>query len=314
MNKQTIFYTITSVAIIIVVLVSYFQFFSNRKDPIVLGSSINDFYAQRKSQISKPPKRILGAEEPIVRAESAILMLTDNKYPLYEKNSEVSVPVASITKVMTALVALDLYENNEIITVKKEAVEGVPTSKIFISTNEKISFESLFYGMLMASGNDAARAIAVGKMDEADFLEKMNEKALALGMNNTKFYDPAGLSDEGRSTAKDVAIMFSYALKNQMFAKVVSTPEFEVKNEEGKVYQLKNSNRLITGEIPFEGQVLGGKTGLTEMAGHTLVCAATREGKTLISVILKTFADTKPASAEETKKLLDWGFDSYTFN
>jgi D-alanyl-D-alanine carboxypeptidase (penicillin-binding protein 5/6) len=134
-----------------------------------------------------------------------------------------------------------------------------------------------------------------------------------LGLKNTHFKDVAGLDDSGRSTAKDIAILFSYGLSNPEFAKIVSTPELDVSSVDGKeIHKLKNSDRLVTGEIPLEG-IIGGKTGFTPDAGHTLVSAATRDGQTLVAVVLKTASDSKVASAQEVKKLLTWGFESYIF-
>jgi D-alanyl-D-alanine carboxypeptidase len=141
----------------------------------------------------------------------------------------------------------------------------------------------------------------------------MNEKASEIGMKDTQFKDPAGLDDTGHSTAFDMAILFSYAIKNQTFKTVVGTAEKEIYSTDGSVvHKLKNTNRLTTQEIPFDG-VIGGKTGFTPDAGHALVCAAEKNGVTLISVVIKTASSANSASAEETRKLLSWGFESYTF-
>lgn len=278
----------------------------------VLGTSINNFYLNKKVTVVKPPVRKSGIPDPYIRAGAAMLLNDQGKYPLYSKNADTPVPIASITKVMTAAVVLDIYKLDDKIKVKKEATE-VMGSKINLETNEKITVESLLYGLLMNSGNDTAMALATGKLTLDQFVAKMNEKAKEFGLENTSFKDPAGLDDSGRSNAKDIALLFSYMLKNETFLKIVGTAEYEIASTDGKItHQLKNSNRIVNGELPFEG-VIGGKTGFTPDAGHGLVCAASRDSNTLIAVILKTDSSSVSASAEENRKLLDWGFSSFDF-
>lgn len=278
----------------------------------VLGASINRFYSDKVLEVKKPPTRKDTAKDPIINTSSAILIRAEDKYPLYEKKSETQAPVASITKVMTAVLALELYKLEDIVEVKKENTEVIP-SKIFLITGEKMTVSNLLHGALISSGNDAANALATFKMTRQEFVNKMNEKALELGMLNTKFMDPAGLDDDGRSSAKDIAILFSYALKNDTFKSIISKSEYQAVSVDGsQTHDLKNSNRMITGELPLDG-VIGGKTGFTLDAGHTLVCAASRNNQTLVAVVLNTASNAPSASAEENRKLLSWGFDSFIF-
>jgi len=293
-------------------LAFWFFAFSNKGNGRVLGTSINSFYAGKVLDVSSPPVKKSGATEPKINSESAILIHESTKYPLYAKKSDFQVPIASLTKVMTAIVALEIYKLDDVLEVKKESVEVTP-SIMGLEVGEKITVENLLYGLLMNSGNDAALALSSGKTTKDEFISKMNKKSKELGLLNTEFKDPAGLDDQGRSTAIDVAVLFSYALKKTEFQKIIQTGETEVKSVDQKtVHPLKNSNRLTTGEIPLDG-IVGGKTGYTPDAGHTLVCAATRNGHTLISVILKTYSNAPSATAEETRSLLTWGFESYDF-
>jgi D-alanyl-D-alanine carboxypeptidase len=310
MNKKIII--LSGIILIVVAGCAYFMFSKKESTGRVLGASINKFYSDKLVSVKSPPVKNPGVNDPIINAESAILIRADDKYPLYEKNSTERAPVASITKIMTAIVSLENYNLDDVVEVKKENTEVIP-SKIFLVTGEKITVDNLLHGALIASGNDAAMALSTYKMTQPEFVAKMNEKAGELGMVDTKFMDPAGLNDDGRSTAKDIAILFSYALKNDTFKSIVSTSEYKAVSVDGsQTHDLKNSNRMITGELPLDG-VVGGKTGFTLDAGHTLVCAATRNNETLVAVVLKTISNAPSASAEENRKLLSWGFESFKF-
>jgi D-alanyl-D-alanine carboxypeptidase len=298
--------------IIILVLAGYFLLTRKTSNPMVLGSSINNFYLEKTVKVEKHPSKIADIKDPNILADAAFLIDKKTKYPLFEKNSLKQVPIASITKVMTATVALDLYKLSDVVEVKKEDIE-VEGSKVFLKAGEKITVENLLYCLLMNSGNDAALTLSDAKITRAEFIVLMNKKAEFLGLESTAFFDPAGLNDQGHSSARDVALLFANALSNKDFEKIVSTAEKDVTSVDGvEVHKLKNSDRLTTGEIPLDG-VIGGKTGFTYDAGHTLVTAASKNNSTIIGVVLKTFSDTPSASAAEMKKLLDWGFTSYTF-
>jgi len=298
--------------LIILAFAGYFLLTKKSNNPMVLGTSVNSFYLEKTVKVEKHPDKIPGVKDPNVLADSIFLIDKSSKYPLFEKNAEKQTAIASITKVMTATVALDLYKLSDVVEVKKEDTE-VEGSKVFLKTGEKITIENLLYCLLMNSGNDAALALSDSKVSREEFIELMNKKAHFLGLTSTRFADPAGLNDEGRSSARDVALLFANALSNSDFVKIVSTAEKEVASVDGSVtHTLKNSDRLTTGEIPLEG-VIGGKTGFTYDAGHTLVTAATKNNATIIGVVLKTFSDAPSASAAEMKKLLEWGFASYIF-
>ena len=310
--KRNLFYIISSVLLIIAAVVFFTTSRNLKSQPKILGASINNFYSTKNIKIEPPPKRKDGIGDPMINANAAILIYKSNKYPLYSLNGNASVSIASITKVMTAVVALDIYKLDDVITVDDEAAKVIP-SKIYLKTGEQIRFEDLLFGLLMNSGNDAAKAIARGRMPEDQFIALMNKKSKELNLNDTEFKDVAGLDDGGHSCARDVAILFAYALDNPTFQKTISTSEKDISSIDGMItHKLKNSDRLTTGEIPIDG-IIGGKTGYTPDAGHTLVTAAQRDGRTLIAVVLKTDEDTPSASAKETKKLLSWGFDSFEF-
>lgn len=310
MNKKIIFYGLALILVALAFAIYFFQ--APKTNGLVLGSSINSFYQRKAVEASQPPSKKSEARDPVIYADYAVLIEDQLKYPLYQKGSREVVPIASITKVMTALVALDLYEPDDVLTVSSRSAK-IEGSKVGLRADEKITFENIIYGLMMNSGNDAAETIAENAEGDEDFVKKMNEKAHEIGMDDTVFFDPAGLNDDGRSTAFDIAVLFSFALKNEFFKTVVSTPEKQISSVTGEItHDLKNSNRLITSEVPLDG-VIGGKTGFTLAAGHGLVSAAEQNGVRLICVVLKTHSSANDASAIESRKLLSWGFESYIF-
>lgn len=311
MKKRVLF---IFVFITIAALIPVGIFYKNSKySGRVLGSSINAFYSKKSINVSRPPAKKDDVKDPLIYADYAVLMDDASKYILYQKSANTMVPIASMTKVMTALVSLDLYKLGDVIKAPKEAV-AISGSKIGLITDESITVENTLYGMLMNSGNDAAEMLSrSSSVSRDDFIKLMNEKASEIGMKNTLYKDPAGLDDTGHSTAFDMAVLFSYAIKNDTFKTIVGTAEKDISSTDGLItHQLKNTNRLTTQEIPFEG-IIGGKTGFTLEAGHALVCAAENNGVRLISVIIKTQSSANNASAQETSKLLSWGFDSFNF-
>ncbi|MDH4358556.1 MAG: hypothetical protein OEV37_01230 [Candidatus Berkelbacteria bacterium] len=308
--KKTIISFLLVTILVGIGLLAKFIYFSDETGQ-VLGSSVN-YYKEKVVVPQKPPVMKAGAKEPQILAESAVLILNSNKYVLYDKNSGTRVPIASITKIMTALVSAGLFGEDEVVEIKPEYL-NVEGSKINLLSGEKITYGNLLYGLLVNSGNDAAKAIANAKTTEDEFISLMNQKAEEIGLVDTRFKDPAGLNDSGFSTAREVTILFSQAIKNEGILKRIKTGKIEIKSVDEQIsHPLENSNRLVNGEIELAG-VIGGKTGFTYSAGHTLVCAATRNEITLVSVVLKTKYDTKAASAVETQKLLEWGFNSFVF-
>lgn len=246
--------------------------------------------------ILSPVPRARAAE---VSASSAILMDGGTGTVLYEKNAHEQRLIASITKLMTALVALESgHDLEEEITVPAEWT-GVEGSSIYLRPGERITLETLLYGMLLQSGNDAATAVAqvcAGSVEA--FSECMNAKAEQLGMKDSHFTNPSGLNDEGHySTAYDMALLARACLENDTLSQIVATKSVALG---GRVFT--NHNKLLW---QYEGCV-GMKTGYTEKAGRTLVSAAERDGMTLICVTLNDPNDWADHTA-----LFDRGFSGY---
>lgn len=270
----------------------------------------------KRAEIAKLPKRKEKSRDPQIWAKNYILMDVTNSYPLMEKDSHTLVPIASTTKIMTALIVLDNYKMDEVVTISQNAATQIG-SEINLRMNEKLTVKSLLYALLIKSGNDAAMAFAEhmnpGGVEE--FVRKMNKKAEYLGLKDTLFKDPAGLDDTSKSTAFDLAILASYAMRNKDFRSIVKTPEYTITSLDGKLsHELKTSNRLIKSDEPFFlSYATGIKTGFTPEAGHCLIASAEKDSINLVSVILHTNEDTIEASAKESKKLLQWGYDNYNF-
>jgi D-alanyl-D-alanine carboxypeptidase (penicillin-binding protein 5/6) len=231
----------------------------------------------------------------------AVLIDFESGRVLYEKNARNKVPMASTTKIMTAIVAIENSDLNDMVEVSKRAAL-VGGSQIKIVKGQKYSMNDLLNGLLINSGNDAAIAIAehVGGSVEI-FLNMMNEKAKELGAYNTQFKSPHGLDIPGHySTAYDLAVITRYALENKTFSRIVSS-----KSAWFPTGILNNTNELLS---LYEGAD-GVKTGYTGLAGRCLVASATRNKMKLISVVLN--APTKTERARSSKVILDYGFANY---
>lgn len=239
--------------------------------------------------------------DPVIDAAAAIVIEAESGRVLYSKNATAKRSIASTTKIMTALIALENGNLEDIVTVSKKAA-SVRGSNINLQTGQKFRLKELLYGLLLNSGNDAAVAIAehIGGTEEK-FAEMMNAEAKRLGAENTNYITPHGLDRDGQySTAYDLAIITRHALKNPVFAEIVST---NISNIPGR--QLYNTNELLEVYPGADGV----KTGYTGKAGRCLVASATRSGMRLISVVLGS--PTRYKRAASSKAVLDYAFKTY---
>lgn len=212
-----------------------------------------------------------------VSAAAAVLMDADSGRLLYEKNGEKRMLIASTTKLMTALVALEQGGLQQEITVTGGHMEE--GSSMYLRPGEKLTLETLLYGLLLSSGNDAALAVTECMGGAVPFVARMNEKAAELGMENTHFANPNGLDDEAHySTAEDMAKLAAAAMDDPVLRRVASTKTARIGGR-----TLTNHNKLLS---RVEGCV-GLKTGYTRAAGRTLVSCAERDGVRLVAVTLQ---------------------------
>lgn len=224
---------------------------------------------------------------------------------LYQKDADISFPIASTTKIMTALVASEYYKSNSVLKVMIGA--GVSGSKIGLVSGEDLSFRSLLYGMLLSSGNDAAYTLAENYSGGVlGFVSAMNEKAAQLNLQNTHFDNPAGFdSPRHFSSAKDLAIITEEALKNSELAQVFATKKTSIVSLDKKyTHTLSNLNKLLS---QVKG-VLGVKTGYTEGAKENLVTFVNRNGHQILTVVLGS--DDRFG---ESTKLIEWVYSNFTW-
>lgn len=245
------------------------------------------------------------AEDEITSsARSAILIERHTGQVLLSHNAHEALPMASTTKVMTALMALEYGRLDEIVTVGRSAY-GVPGTSIYLNLGEKISLKDLLYGLMLASGNDAAVAIAEHIGGDVDtFCRMMTERAAELGCTDTVFVNPNGLPVKGHhTTAYDLAMIAREAMQHETFRGIVSTQRASIPWE-GRTYPriLNNKNRLLSS---YEGAT-GIKTGYTKAAGRCLVFGAKRDGLEVVGVVLNC-SDW----FEEAARLMDQGFALY---
>ncbi|WP_445669843.1 D-alanyl-D-alanine carboxypeptidase family protein [Paenibacillus sp. FSL R5-0810] len=241
---------------------------------------------------------------PANHAQAAALIDVTSGRLLYSKNGDERLRIASLTKIMTAIVAIEHGKLNDRVTVSKNAFakEG---SSLFLKLGEEMTLENLLYGLMLRSGNDAATAIAehVGGTEEG-FILLMNQKAQELGLTNTHFMNPHGLDhDEHYSSANDVARMTAYALQNPTFKEIVKTPTKRAPNpNESWDYKWDNKNKMLR---LYEGAD-GVKTGFTKKAFRCLVSSATRNGQQIAAVTLNDGNDWN-----DHANMLDYGFNHF---
>lgn|SRR5690625_71124 len=241
----------------------------------------------------------LAYAEPLVSAEQAIMMDQDSGLILYNKNMDNPQLIASITKVMTAIIAIEQGDLSDQVKVSQEAIlaEG---SSIYLTEGESMTLEDLLYGLMLRSGNDAALTIAehIGGSVEG-FVYLMNEKVNWLGLEQTSFANPHGLDAENHySTAHDIAKLMRYAMNNEAFAEINKTRSYQSKS---RSYQWYNKNKLLTHYYPH---TIAGKTGYTKAAGRTLVSVAEKNGRQLIVVTIND-----PNDWFDHMRLYEWGFE-----
>jgi D-alanyl-D-alanine carboxypeptidase (penicillin-binding protein 5/6) len=218
-----------------------------------------------------------------IKSKAAVVMDATTGRVLYAKNPDLKLLPASTTKLMTALVVVERANLSEVTTASRRAA-AQPPSRVGLKPGEKFTLENLLYGALMKSGNDAAVALAeaVGGTEE-HFVELMNQKATAIGANNTHFVNANGLPERGQYiTAYDLAIIMRNAIKYPILKEILGTRVTDVSTEAGKQIRVRNTNKLLWSD----DDVVAGKTGYTRKARHCFVCAGERDNDTIIVALL----------------------------
>lgn len=241
-----------------------------------------------------------------VSAHSAVLYCVNNNRVLFGKNENEKMKMASTTKVMTTLLALEQANsyNREITFTNEMTAEG---SSMYLKAGDKVTLKDLAAGMMMASGNDAANATAISISGSTEkFAVLMNNRAKQIGMTNTNFVTPSGLDDDNHySTAYDMALLLSYALENEDFKKITASKniQVEIKGNSARKVTYANHNRLLS----LYEFCTGGKTGFTKSAGRCLVSVAEKDGLTFVAVTLNA-----PDDWNDHINMYEYGFKEYT--
>ena len=250
---------------------------------------------------------------PAIGAAGAVVMDADSGAVLYAKNKDKQLYPASITKVMTALLAYENLKPSDTVTFSQNAVFGIEfgSSNIGMDVNQSITVDQALYGLLVASANEVAVALAERVSgSEHDFVKLMNERAAQLGCKNTHFVTTNGLHDSDHySSAYDMALIAREAYKHPDLINYMSQSNyhFEASENQPDDFWIGNTNDFLSGEIPCE-DVIGGKTGYTDQARETLVTYAERDGKHLICVIMR---EEPPYQFYDTIDLINYAFDNF---
>lgn len=250
------------------------------------------FFMKKSSSIS-----VQAAAQKYAEGKGECVMEVDSKRVLYALRSDMALPMASTTKIVTAITVLELCDNlQETVVIPAQAV-GIEGSSIYLKVDEEYTVEELLYGLMLRSGNDAATALALYSCGSVeDFCKQMNLTAQKAGALASHFNNPHGLPCAGHyTTAYDLCLITCYAMKNATFRKIVSTKFYEPRH-------WKNKNKILS--LAQGG--IGVKTGYTKEAGRCLVSAVERDGMTLVSCVLNC-----PTTYERSMQLLDDAFTMY---
>jgi D-alanyl-D-alanine carboxypeptidase (penicillin-binding protein 5/6) len=260
-------------------------------------------------KVQAVPKKGVGAVAPVIEAQSALLMDMDTGILLAEKDPGRRMPMASLTKIMTAIIVLESHKLSEVVVVE-DNFNKVPEVgvRIWLQQYERITVGDLLIGLLVPSAGDAALALAKYHSGTVEkFMEEMNAKAQALHLANTSFMNPIGLDEEGHySTAYDLAMLTRYALRNPDFRRIVRMTDVTIFSTNGKIsHKFKNTDELLGSYLDIQGV----KTGTTDEAGQSVInLARNGKGKEVLSVILNS-----PNRFQESKSLIDWSFRNYSW-
>ena len=235
-------------------------------------------------------------------ASASVIYDTGSGTNLLEKDISTPRPIASLAKLMTALVIMESHKPNEVVTVGKLPALGPEDQKLGLVEGEEITVGELLKAILIYSANDAANALAIydsGSVE--DFSKKMNDKAKLWGMTNSNFDEPSGLSTKNTSTPKDLIKLASVLSTSQTFKEITSTANSKIFNQDGKAYTLTTTNKILG-----SGGVVGMKTGYTLDAGQCIITAVERNGRRIITVVLNS-----PDRFQESKNMIEWAFNNH---
>lgn len=258
-------------------------------------------------QANPVPVRAEKAKDPEVRAAAALVMDVGSGTVLFEKSGYAPLPMASLTKIMTAILILEAHDVDEVVAIDQDYA-STPGVKIWLQRGEKIRVGDLLIGLLVRSGGDAALALAdYHSGSTAAFVDEMNKKAAVLGLKNTRFRNPIGLDEEGHfASAYDLVLLGKYAMRQPVFQAIVRMPTAEIFSVDGRIrHAFENTNKLLGTYL----NVIGIKTGTTDEAGASVInLARGTEGREVIAIVMNS-----PDRFTENQRLMEWAFTNYSW-
>lgn len=252
----------------------------------------------QQSPVAKPTQKPLN-----IGAGSAVIYDVSSSQRLFEKHPDDKRPIASLNKLMTALVILENHSPEEIVTIGKLPQLELADQKIGIAEGEQFKLIDLTKALLIYSANDVANALAIYDSGSIDaFATKMNNKAKMWNLNNSSYVNPSGLDNPDElGSANDVLTLATILIHNQIFREIVKTTNTRIASLDGKSYSITTTNKILG-----QGGVIGIKTGFTLNAGECLVTLSQREGHQIITIVLDS-----PDRFQESKSMIDWAFNNY---
>lgn len=296
-------------AILLLLIASGMFFLKSGMTGEVKVEGVKDEYLEtlRSPEFSTEPLALVTEDDDfspdLIAGSAGVMVDADTGKILYGKEIDRRLPMASLVKIMTAVITLEHKSLSDYATVTA-AADSVGENEMGVSEGEAYSIEELLYGLLLNSGNDAAYTLAENVAGSSgEFVEWMNRKAGELGLKDTRFFDPSGLDDRSYTTVSDLAVLTQYAMRHKEFREIVATVEKELPYSDlHKYLYLVNQTNLLT---TYPG-VIGVKTGYTEEAGLSLSTYAVNSGKKLVGIVLNSI-DRKG----DMVIMLDYGFSQY---
>lgn len=285
----------------------------NQQQEIISHFFNNQYQPSYKIIRSLPPiSRSSFVKPPIlVTAKSSVVIDVMSGQVLFEKDTDLVMSIASLTKLMTAVIFLETNSDfSQEITIEEEDNSKVVGSRLYVVPGEKMTVGDLFYSSLVGSANNATKALARSTgLSEEEFLKRMNDRAKSLGLNKTEFFDVTGLDPRNTSTVYEYSRVAGYAFRNSLIRDALRQSEYVFSTLEKNIsHRIRNTNQLLTDP---ELELIGAKTGYLDEAGYTFVYQSSDNGHIVMVVLFKSVSSS--ARFAETKALIEWSFSNFNW-
>lgn len=261
------------------------------------------------------PVNVLAEEFPNIISNNVIYIDLDNNNVIYEKDSSNKVLIASLTKIMTTITAIEKIDNyDEKIVITNDMISGIgyDYAKVGFKVGDVVTYNDVLYGILLESGADATNIIAVSTYGSIDkFVDKMNENAKRIGMKNTSFTNTIGIDNENHySTAKDLSILLKYALENDKFKEIFTSETYTSSDSK---HEMKGPVKAAHSDSVNMDYLLGAKTGYTKAAGHCFASVSKNKNKEYLLITLGNYIDNKSSYFSDSKSIYEYYFNNYDY-